>query len=228
MEERFRAGGVPVSDGLKEQIKAALASLEGGLLRCWMPGPLEGHRRPAFKPQAKALSDEDVGHFASERDGPLSIKGWPSIAELAQFSPLGMQLLERMKERVREAPFSEGDEDRARGFNGLAFAGIAAAAERNAALAEAIGDRCVVEAHNVNSGEEVGHLFQALLFAAAAFESEAEWAVWLEGKFTEMSVRLPVGEPSIALSKCLRDLERCAPLTLGMHCRAAAFASLGQ
>jgi hypothetical protein len=107
----------------------------------------------------------------------------------------------------------------------LIDAGLGAGAQRDEELASVIASTVVGMAHRVHSGSETIDLLQALLSAGTAFECEDAWAEWLERQFAEIAIRLPTGEPSIALFAHLQELKKVLKLQLGIHVRAEALAS---
>jgi hypothetical protein len=224
LHARHKAGGriIPGEDA----IRGVLTQLaEYGLpLRWGLPGPLEGHYRPA-ETSTRKLPDENIQEvtnaLVNDQDGSiLSI-----LAQLAQRYDLGEELLARMREMIAGNPFAREDTGLDERLGRLIDAGLVACAQRDEELATGIASIVVATAHRAQSGTDATKILQALLVASAAFQHEDAWGLWLENQLTEVATRLPVGEPSRTFLMHLQELKKVLKLNFGIHVRAEALAS---
>jgi hypothetical protein len=212
---------VPGSDSIGEAVARLTAQ---GSLGWALPGPLDGHHRPAETGRNR-LSEDEIEKFAEDLANAPDASILSTLAYLSQRYDLGEPLLARIREIIgRSAPARE--ETGLDNLTGrLIGAGLIACAQRDEVLASVIASTVVGIAHRVQSGSETLDILQALLRAGAAFQHEDAWAKWLEEQLTEVASRLPAGEPSKTFLIHLQELKKVLKLNLGIHVRAEALAS---
>ena len=223
VRDRHTAAGriVPGSESIGEAVTRLMAQ---GSLGWALPGPLDGHCRPA-ETGRNGLPEDNREKFIEDLAHAPDAAIFSTLVYLSQRYDLGEELLARMREMIRQsAPSREAmrfDECIGR----LIDAGLVAGAQRDEELASVIASTVVGMAHRVHSGSETIAILQALLTASAAFQREDAWAEWLERQLADMASRLPAGEPSRTLFAQLQELKKVLKLQLGIHIRAEALAS---
>jgi hypothetical protein len=135
-------------------------------------------------------------------------------------------LLARAREAVRGVSISGPEERRDAVLGHLADGGLVAAAQRDVELARLIGKAVVSGAQVATSEPQVATLLRCLLAAGGAFEDEREWAEWIEEQLTQIALSLPRGEPARAFLTHIAELKRAVDLSLCIHGRAEALASV--
>ena len=218
LEQRHEKEGRTMP-GIENLLRAKGGAAEGGPSMSWLlPGPLEGHYRPAD--QERSLPAEALAEFS---DAP-KLELIHRLAFVCQFFDLGEETRYLLRSTI-EALFLGGDEVALNTrFAGLLDAAAVAAAERDEKLARVIADALFVAAPKIGDGE-VRTCLNILFIAGAAFEEERTWAKWLEKRLFDLAWRLPSGEVSVALHYQLQQLKRVTKLELGLHRRAEAVAS---
>jgi hypothetical protein len=212
---------VPGSDSIGEAVARLMAQ---GSLGWALPGPLDGHRRPAETGRNR-LSEDDRQKFAVDLANTLDVAILSTLAYLSQRYDLGEAVLVRMREIIERTAFASAERRLDERIGRLINAGLVAGAQRDEELAGVIASAVVGIAHRVHSGSETVDILQALLSAGTAFQGEDAWAEWLERHLTEIAIRLPPGEPSKTLLAHLQELKKVLKLNLGIHVRAEALAS---
>lgn len=196
-----------------------------GLQQRWaLPGPLEGHRRPAEAGNREL--PEDAGRKIGEDlcgDPPLAALS--KLAYISQFFDLGDELRTRVREYVNRIPSRNDTSGFSERIGRLTDAGLVACAQRDVELARVIGLSVLRSLHWAPSDCNVAMILQAVIVAAAAFEDESEWAKWLEDELAQIAIRLPAGEVSRVFLDQLRELKKVVRLSLGIHVRAEGIAS---
>jgi hypothetical protein len=224
VRERHKTAGriVPGSDDINEAV-SRLAK-HGSPLGFMLPGPLDGHRRPA-ETGVNRLSEDDVkGVEKVLANNPIA----PVLSTLAYFSQhfdLGERLLTRMREAIARITFVSEEMNLDEHIGGLTDAALVACAQRDVELASSIASTVVAMAHSARSELDTSRILQALLLASAALQNEAEWAIWLERQLAEVAIRLSAGEASKTFFAHLQELKKVLRLDLGIHIRAEALAS---
>jgi hypothetical protein len=223
VRERHQTAGrsVPGSNNIDE----AVAGLTNqGLLGWAMPGPLDGHCRPAETGTVR-LSEKDVeklkGDLANNPDATILT----ILAYLSQRFDLSEELLTQMREMITRNIFASDETGLDERIGRLVDVGLVACAQRDEELANAIASTVVAATNWAHSGSNAREILHALLIASAAFQDEDKWAEWLEKQLTEAAIRLPAGEPSKVFFEHLQEVKKVLPLKLGIHVRAEAFAS---
>jgi hypothetical protein len=189
-----------------------------------MPGPLDGHCRPAEIGKNR-LSEHHIEKLAQPLANDPDASCLSTLAYLSQHYDLGEELLVRIREMIGRSAFASEEVRLDERIGRLIDAGLVAGAQRDEELATVIASTVVGMAHRVHSGSETIDILRALLVAAAAFQREDAWAEWLERQLSDMASRLPVGEPSRTLFTQLQELKEVLKLQLGIHIRAEALAS---
>ena len=224
LRERHKATGrlVPGSASIDEAI-SRLAE-HGSPLGWALPGPLDGHRRPAETGIPK-LSEDDIARAAEELAKNPATPALSTLAYLSQHFDLGEELLVRIRGAIAQIASVSEETSLDERIGRLTDAALVACAQRDVELASAIASTVVSTAHAARSGSDTGTIFHALLLASAAWQNEAEWAEWLERQLAEVALRLPAGEPSETFLARLQELKKVLKLNLGIHVRAEALAS---
>lgn len=221
---RNEAAGRPVPHS--EDIEAAMSRLtkEGDPLAWAMPGPLDGHLLP-LKQDGRRLPDADVNQILAllSQIDPGDI--WIQLAYFSQYFDLGQPILARICERYASMNIQTSDVAIAEWTRRLFNLGIVAAAHRNHALAEAIGNLALKLAPLVSTPNEATSLLYHILLASAAFESPTAWSSWTRAQLEGLARNLPAGEVSKALYVHLRAVKEATPLDLDITSSAEAIAS---
>jgi hypothetical protein len=223
VRERHSSAGriVPGSDSIGEAVTKLVGQ---GMLGWAMPGPLDGHCRPAEIGKNR-LSEHHIEKLAQALANDPDTSCLSTLAYLSQRYDLGQELLVRIREIIGRSAFASEEVRLDERISRLIDAGLVAGAQRDEELATVIASTVVGMAHRVQSGSETIDILRALLVAAAAFQCEDAWAEWLERQLSDMASRLPAGEPSRTLFTQLQELKEVLKLQLGIHIRAEALAS---
>jgi hypothetical protein len=224
VRERHQAAGrlVPGSASIDETI-SKLA--EHSLPLSWMlPGPLEGHYRPADT-GTRRLPEEDVARATEALIANPATPVLSLLAHLSQHFDLGDALLVRIRGAITQIALVSAETSLEARIGRLTDTALIACAQRDVELASAIASTVVATAHSARVASDTRLIFHILLLASAAWQNEDEWAEWLERELTETALRLPMGEPSEAFFAYLQELKIVLKLELGIHVRAEALAS---
>ena len=224
LRTRTQATGcsVPRSEEIGEAM-TRLAS-KGSPLGWAMPGPLEGHRRPAEQ-EGRRLSESNVNNILEEiTKNPLGTI-WSKLAYFSQCFDLGEKILLRACEASTEAFFDIEQLEGQTQPNQLFDICLVAAAHRNKDLARAISVIALARAPHAQSGEKVLTILRILLLASAAFEREDEWSSWIEEQLAALAYRLPQGEATRTLLEHMEQIKRILPLERSICSRAEAIVS---
>ena len=224
LRARHQAAGhlVPHS----EDIDAAMTRLasKGSPLGWAMPGPLDGHRRPADQ-KGRALSESDASHFMDELSKDPYGAIWSKLAYFSQCFDLGEKILERACQASARAALdieqSEGENKSGRLFDIC----LVAAAHRNKDLARSIAAAALARAPQAVTGNAAMSILHILLLASAVFEHEDEWSSWIGEELAGLAYRLPKGESTRTLLEHLSEIKRVLPLATSICSRAEAVAS---
>lgn len=187
----------------------------------FLPGPLEGHRRP-----------EDAGSVLAEetKDELIKLPGnrlMTSMINLSQLVHFDEETRSLLRETISKLPLEGDSIDPEERLSRLGHAGVVAAAERDRELAQAIARAILVLAPSLREGAIVFLAVQGLLIASAAFEEEGAWADWLREQLSRLAGLLPAGKASSELFRELQELKTVTKLELGITSRAEAIASAG-
>jgi hypothetical protein len=196
---------------------------QGSPLGCTLPGPLEGHRRPA-KTEGRRLP-ADVAKHVRDIFAPDSPEWkWAHLSYLSQYFEFDEELLLRACDAVRKCDFGAKGETKGEGIDELIGASLIAVVHRDARLAQAIAEKVLSQADNVFTEKEVVSTLRLLFLASASFENEDEWATWLEKQLYEFTIRLPRGEASKVFLEQIQEIKRAIKLGDFIHSRAEAVA----
>jgi hypothetical protein len=223
VRERHSSAGrlVPGSDSISEIVARLTAQ---GSLGWALPGPLDGHHRPAETGRNR-LSEGEREPFVEDLATAPDASILSTLAYLSQRYDLGESLLARLREIIGRSASARDETGLDDLIGQLIGAGLIACAQRDEGLASVVASTVVRIAHRVQSGAETVDVLQALLSASAAFQYEDAWAKWLEGRLAEVASLLPAGEPSKTFLTHLQELKKVLKLNLGVHVRAEALAS---
>jgi hypothetical protein len=224
LRERHNAAGrmIPGSN----HVDAAVSRLaEHSLPLSWMlPGPLEGHYRPA-ETGTRGLPEDEIARATEALGNDPATPVLLLLAHLSQRFDLGDVLLTRIRGAVAQIAVVSAETSVEERIGRLMDTALIACAQRDVELASAIASTVVATAHSARSESDTRRIFHALLLASAVWQNEAEWAEWLERRLTETALRLPAGEPLDAFFAYLQELKKVLKLELGIHVRAEALAS---
>ena len=224
LRARHQAAGRSVPHS--EDVDAAMTRLasKGSPLGWAMPGPLDGHRRPADQ-KGRALSETDVSHVMEELSKDPYGAIWSKLAYFSQCFDLGDKILKRACEASARTALdveqSEGENKPGRLFDIC----LVAAAHRNKDLARSIAAAALARAPKAVTGHAAMSILHILLLASAAFEHEAEWSSWLGEQLTGLAYNLPSGEATRTLLEHLIEIKIVLPISLPVCSRAEAVAS---
>jgi hypothetical protein len=224
LRARHQAAGRSVPHS--EDIDAAMTRLasKGSPLGWAMPGPLDGHRRPADQ-KGRALSETDVGHVMEELSKDPYGAIWSKLAYFSQCFDLGEKILERACEAsartALDVELLEGENKLGRLFDIC----LVAAAHRNKDLARSIAAAALARAPRAVTGNAAMSILHILLLASAAFEHEDEWSSWIGEQLVGLAYNLPAGEATRALREHLNEIKKVMPISIPVCSRAEAAAS---
>lgn len=209
-----------------EIIEAAMARLTsaGSPLGWAMPGPLEGHIRPADRDN-RNLSDVDIADLQEELSkDPFGVI-WSKLAYFSQYFDLGDKILAQVGQAITTATFDheviEGKERPTRLFNTT----LIAAAHRNKDLANSIATIALKQAPLATTGKAAISLLQIILVASAAFEIEEEWSAWVSEHLAGLAYSLPAGESTKTLHDHLVAIRMVLPISLPVCSQAQSVCS---
>ena len=224
LRARHRAAGsiVPNSD----VIDAAMAKLdkEGSPLGWAMPGPLDGHIRPADRENRK-FSEVDIAHVLEELSKDPSGAIWSKLAYFSQCFDLGEKVLAQACKAITTASFDhelvKGEERPARLFD----IGLIAAAQRHKDLANSIATIAVNKAPLATTDKAAVSLLHIILLASAAIENEKEWSSWVSEQLATLAHSLPAGEATKALREHLAEIKTVLPISSAIASSAESIAA---
>ena len=211
---------------LAEEVDSALsrAHERGEGLKCFFPGPLEGHRRPTSP--ADAAVSEALRETLLDVADPTT---WNVIGNASHIFALTDLELTPAREALREIGNRNDDAEMRNFLLSLELASIVAKANHDTLLAEAISDAIAHLSGSILDKDDVWMILPICLQAAAAFEEHDEWFNWLEETLARIANTLP-GLPSRSLWEFLEQLdvlETILPIDCWFHRRARSIASVG-
>ncbi|MGE0469952.1 MAG: hypothetical protein AB7L09_13385 [Nitrospira sp.] len=212
LRARHQAAGrfVPNPDA----IDAAMARLreKGSPLGWAMPGPLDGHIRPANS-ESRKFSDVDIATALEELSKDPSGAIWSKLAYFSQCFGLGEKILAHACQAVTTAPFDH-ELDRKERPTRLFDITLIAAAHRNKDLANSIATISLKKAPLATTEKSVITLLQIILTASAAFENEREWSSWVSEQLARLAYNLPAGESTKTLYEHLAAIRMVLPISM--------------
>ncbi len=221
---RHQAAGRSVPHS--EDVDAAMTRLasKGSPLGWAMPGPLDGHRRPADQ-KGRALSETDVSHVMKELSKDPYGAIWSKLAYFSQCFDLGEKILERACEASASTALDVEQSERENKLGRLFDICLIAAAHRNKDLARSISAAALARAPRAVDGSSAMSILHILLLASAAFEHEDEWSSWIGEQLVGLAYNLPSGEATRVLREHLNEIKRVLPISSPVCSRADAVAS---
>ena len=214
---------IPKSDDIDDAISRLKD--QGSPLGWALPGPLEGHLRPAEK--GVKLPEEGIKQFNEDLFSDQAERVFSTLTYLSQIYDLGEELLAKVREMITKTNF----DDEFMGFpeilKRIIDIGFIACAHRDVELSRAVGAKIVAASPWANSEYNVGNIVQALLIAAAAFQEESDWAKWLEKQIANVAYRLPAGEKTKEFLSHIQELKKVLNIKMGILSKAEAIASAG-
>jgi hypothetical protein len=214
---------IPKSDDIDDAISRLKD--QGSPLGWALPGPLEGHLRPAEK--GVKLPEEGIKQFSKDLFSDQAERVFSTLTYLSQIYDLGEELLAKVREVITKTNF----DDEFMGFpeilKRIIDTGFIACAHRDVELSCVIGTKIVATSPWANSKYNVGNIVQALLIAGAAFQKEGEWAEWFEKQLAEVAYRLPAGERTKEFLSHIQELKKVLNIKMGILSKAEAIASAG-
>ena len=213
-----------------EEIDRALERTQerGNWLKCFFPGPLEGHRCPI------APASEELTETLKEAVPDLSLPAsWHFIANASHLHALGESELRAAREALTRIPHLIDEGEMQNGLLSLEVASIVAKTSRDTLLADAVADTVTRVSAKVSNENDIWLILVICLQAAAAFEEHDAWFDWLEERLARIASCLPgppTGPPNRSVRIFLEHLdamETILPIDSWFHRRARSIASAG-
>ena len=209
-----------------EEIDRALGRTQehGNWLKCFFPGPLEGHRRPV------APAEEKLAVTLKEALPDISVPAsWHFIANASHLHALGETELGAAREALTRIPDSLDEGEMQNNLLSLEVASIVAKTSRDTLLADAVAESVTRVSTKVSNENDIWLILVICLQAAAAFEEHDAWFDWLEEGLARIASCLP-GPPDRSVRIFLEHLdamETILPIDSWFHRRARSIASAG-
>jgi hypothetical protein len=212
---------IPKSD----EIDNAISSLEnqGSPLCLALPGPLDGHIRPAEK--GINLPEEGIKRLSDDLFSDQAERALSALTYFSQIYDLGDDLLLKVREVIIKSHFDNEFTGFPEILKRIIDTGFIACAHRNIELAQAVVAKIVEASPWANSEFSVGNIIQALLIAGASFQEEDKWAKWLGKQLAEVAYLLPAGEKTKDFLLHIRELKKVLNLKMGILSQAEAIVS---
>ena len=213
---------IPRSNDINHMFTQAEAC--GESLAWFLPGPLEGHKRP------KKLIQKEVAekHIETGTDGTELIL-LQQLAAFAQLFALSEVELTRAREAIKIKTENILDANPHEYLECLKLASIISATNRDTMLADEIADAVVKFVSRISEVKNVQAILRIILQSAAAFKEHDAWFKWLEERLASIASHLPPPP-----NKCLHiflehldELGRILPADSWFHIRARSIASAG-
>ena len=197
---------------------------QGNWLKCYFPGPLEGHRCPV------ASAPEELVETLSKSVPDISLPAsWHLIANASHLHSLGESELGAAREALSEISDRGDEREKQDMLLALEIASIVAKTNRDTSLADAIADAAANISTRVSNENDIWMILVICLQAAAAFEERDAWFDWLEERMARIAYCLP-GPPIRSVRIFLEHLdamETILPIDSWFHRRARSIASAG-
>ena len=197
---------------------------QGNWLKCYFPGPLEGHRRPV------ASAPEELVRTLSESAPDISLPAsWHLIANTSHLHSLGESELGAARNALARIPHPGDEREKRDILLSLEIASIVAKTSRDASLADAVADAVAKVSARASNEHDIWMILVVCLQAAAAFEEHDAWFDWLEERMARIAYCLP-GPPNRTVRILLEHLdamETILPIDSWFHRRARSIASAG-
>ena len=213
---------IPQSEAIDQALERAQES--GNWLKCFFPGPLEGHQRPAVP-----ASDELV-ETLKEATPDISLPAsWHFLANASHLHALGESGLGAARDALIPVLDYADEGEMRNNLLSLEVASIVAKTNGDTLLADAIADAITNISTMVSNENDIWLILVICLQAAAAFEEHDAWFDWLEERLVRIASRLP-GPPNRSIRIFLEHLdamETILPIDSWFHRRARSVASTG-
>ena len=213
---------VPQSDEIDRALERTRE--RGNWLKCFFPGPLEGHRRPV------APVSEELAETLNEAMPELSLPAsWHLIANASHLNSLGESELGAARGALTRVPHFDDEGEKQDILLSLEVASIVARTSRDTLLADAIADAVTSVSTRVSNENDIWLILVICLQAAAAFREHDAWFDWLEERLARIARCLP-GPPNRSVRIFLEHLdamETILPIDSWFHRRARSIASAG-
>ena len=209
-----------------EEIDRALERVQeiGNRIKCFFPGPLEGHLRPVVP------TPEDLTKILKEAEPDIAVPGsWHLITSASHLYALGEPELANARDAATRIPYSVDEAEIQNYIHACELASIVAKTNRDALLADAVADAVTRICGKISNENGIVMIILICLQAAAAFEEHDAWRGWLEERFASIASRLS-GPPNQAVRIFLEHLdamETVLPIDSWFHRRARSVASAG-
>ena len=197
---------------------------QGNWLKCYFPGPLEGHRFPVASPPEELV--ETLRETVPDVSLPAS---WHLIANASHLHSLGESELGAARNALAKIPHPCDEREKQDILLSLEVASIVAKTNRNTLLADAVADAVAKVSTTASNESDVWMILVICLQAAAAFEEHDTWFAWLEERMARIAYCLP-GAPGRSVRMFLEHLdamETILPIDSWFHRRARSIASAG-
>ena len=197
---------------------------QGNWLKCYFPGPLEGHRCPVA-----SVPEELVGTLSEAVPDIALPASWHLIANASHLHSLGESELGAARNALAEIPLPGDDGEKQDILHSLEIASIVAKTNRDTSLADAVADVVAGVSTRVSSENDIWMILVICLQAAAAYEEHDAWYDWLEERMARVASCLP-GPPVRSVRVFLEHLdamETILPIDSWFHRRARSIASAG-
>ena len=191
---------IPQSEEIDRAVKRAQE--RGNWLKCFFPGPLEGHRRPV------APAPDALVETLEEAMPDVSLpESWHFIANASQLHALGEPELGAVRSALTGVPDIIDDGGTKNNLLlTLEIASIIAKACRDRSLADAVGDAVSYICTKASNENDIWLILVICLQSAAAIEEEDEWFDWLDETLARIAARLP-GPPDRSVRIFLEHLD---------------------
>ena len=212
----------PQSEAIDQALEQAQES--GNWLKCFFPGPLEGHRRrivPASEELVETLKEAmpDISLPAS----------WHFIANASHLYALGESELANARDALIRMPHFMDEGETQNNLLSLEVASIVAKASGDTLLANAVANAVTGVSTRASNENDIWLILVICLQAAAAFKEHDVWFDWLEERLARIASCLP-GPPNKSARIFLEHLdamETILPIDSWFHRRARSIASAG-
>ena len=213
---------IPNSSEIDQALERA--EEQGNLLKCYFPGPLEGHRCPV------ASTPEDLEGILVDTVPNVSLPAsWHLIANTSHLHSLRESELIVARNALAGIPQSGDEREKQDILFSLEIASIVAKTNRDVSLADAVADAVAKISTRVSNENDIWMILVICLQAAAAFEEHDAWFDWIEERMARIAYCLP-GPPNRAVRILLEHLdamEAILPIGSWFHRRARFIASAG-
>ncbi len=213
---------IPQSEAIDQAVERTQES--GNWLKCFFPGPLEGHRRPVVP------ASEELVETLKETTPDISLpSSWHFISNASHLYALGESGLRAAQDALIRVPDYADEDEMRNNLLSLEVASIVAKTSGDTLLADAIADAVTSISTRVSNENDIWLILVVCLQASAAFEEHDAWFDWLEERLTRIASCLP-GPPNRSVRIFLEHLdamETVLPIDSWFHRRARSIASAG-